>query len=355
LIQPINASRLFLTALKQRELPEEHQTLVEHLANSQQTAENLIHELLEIAKIDAGAMAVSIDVFPVDILLDSLSKDYQALAHQRGLTFTKHPCRLVVRSDNTLLRRILQNLLANALRYTRRGRVVLGCRRQNNALRIEVWDTGPGIASEYFGEIFTEFKRLNSHKNPEGLGLGLATVQRLCGLLDHPINVKSQVGKGSVFSVTVPLGRIDAQSDGISPLNEINSVISQPLLGLRVLCLDNDSSILTGMEAMLSDWGCHVTACRSEQQVWASVDNDKLPDVILADYHLTGEQTGIAVVLGLFEQWHVQKPCIVISADRTDTVKQQAQQHGFLFLQKPLKTAALRAGLSRFAVGRQFC
>jgi len=349
LIQPLNASRLFLTALQQRDMPAEHLALVEHLANSQQTAEALIRELLDIAKIDAGAVTPDVDNFPISVILDSLATDYCALAEEEGLHFVKKNCNVIVQSDPALLRRILQNFLANALRYTRSGRVLLGCRRESNFLRIEIWDTGPGIPEQFIGEIFTEFKRLDTSKRDGGLGLGLATVQRLCQLMGHPLEVKSQLGKGSVFSVTVPMGVAPNKAVTTGAGLRKGGLSKNLIAGLKVLCIDNDRAILTGMEAVIGRWGCEVICCRSEAEVQVAVDSGGTPDVILVDYHLDDGLTGIALSRDLLARWQVTLPCIVISADRSEEVKAEAHGHGFMFIQKPLKAAALRAGLDRIA------
>ncbi len=348
LAQPLNASRLFITALQHLELDSDPQELINNLSDSLQNAENLITELFDIAKIDAGTIKKSISNFPVSQVLDSLGKDFTILSQDSSVDFAYHNCNLTVRTDKKLLRRILQNILANALRYTPKGRVVMGCRRLKDNIRIEIWDTGIGIPKENLNDIFTEFKRLSSKGAEEGMGLGLATVHRLCRLLELPIDVKSTVGKGSVFTITLPRSNSpdskslpDPQTSQPAPKTQGKS--------LKVLCIDNEAAILTGMEAMLSKWGHNVVCCRSLHDAQQHFADGGYPDTILADYHLDNDETGIEAVTALFEDWETEVPCVIISADQTERVRTQAKELGFLFQQKPVKPHVLRAALSRFA------
>ncbi len=349
LAQPLNASRLFVTALQHIDLPQDPSELIDNLSESLNSAESLIKDLFDIAKIDAGTVKTSISHFSLSQLLDSLNKDFSVLAQDCGLDFHTHECSLKVNTDQQLLRRILQNILANALRYTRHGRVVLGCRRSHNKVKIEVWDTGIGIADDDIEDIFTEFKRLNKHDQSEGMGLGLATVNRLCLLLKLPIEVESRKGKGSVFRVTVSIS--DAIDDKTSTSDQ--QAISNPAESntdqLYVLCIDNDPQILSGMRAMLSQWGHSVACCQNLAEARETISNAQLPSLILADYHLDDDQTGIDVVQQLYSDWDSVVPCIIISADPTASVKSHSKQAGFLFQQKPIKPNRLRAALSRFS------
>ncbi len=348
IVQPLNAAKLFATALQQRQLPQEEQTLVGHLASSINSAEALISELLDIAKLDAGAVQPEYSSIDVNQLLKSLCNDYQIQAEQKGLRLHIHPCSAAIYSDSGLLRRVLQNLIANAVRYTDKGRVVIGCRRQAQSLRIEVWDTGVGIPANQLDDIFVEFKRLRPQQT-EGTGLGLATVQRLCKLLSIPLSIHSTPGKGTVFSVSLPLS---TEPRSVSPKQTPPSPTSQvgqhALQALRVVCIDNEKAILEGMDALLSGWGCQTEGFTSAQS--AQQSNCTAPDVILADYHLDNDDNGIDAVLSMYQHWGSRPPCIIISADRTDTVKAEAEEKGFHSLRKPIKPAALRALLTRLLI-----
>lgn len=351
LVQPLNASRLFISALQQRPLDVKARHLVEQLAASAQAAESLINALLDIAKLEAGAVKASTSTFNVSSVLQPLASEFHLLAKERQLGFHFHSSSLSVKSDNQLLRRIIQNLLSNALRYTNSGRIVLGCRRSARHLKIQVWDTGIGIAQQHQQEIFVEFNRLipESVENAQdGLGLGLATVKHLCELLNHKIEVQSSPGKGSVFTVYVPISQHHQIQQNAGENNAITAN-PQQLQGLKILCIDNDATILAGLEALLESWHCEVIITKSLEQALTHT-GDNPPDVIIADYHLDHNQNGIDCVKSLFAAWQVTRPCIVISADWTETVRTRAQKQGFLFLRKPVKTAALRATLNHAAL-----
>ncbi len=355
LVQPLNASRLFISALQQRPLDIEARRLVNQLASSAQAAENLINALLDIAKLDAGAVTASFSDFPISQVLKPLASDFSALARENGLAFHFYNSSLTVHSDSHLLRRILQNLLSNALRYTEKGRVVLGCRCRSGHLWVEVWDTGIGIAHQNHDDIFIEFKRLASSVDAgrEGLGLGLATVKRLCELLQHPLDMSSAPGKGSLFRVVLPLSEQQLPALLVNE-NSPGPTTLQQLQGMRILCIDNDRAVLSGLEALLESWQCEVACARSYTQAGQCSDTVNPPDMIIADYHLdlsnSEPNNGIDCVLALFALWRQARPCIVISADRTETVRARAHKQGFLFLRKPVKAAALRASLNHAAL-----
>lgn len=207
-MQPLNAARLFSAALSHQHdaLPREAQDLVRHLDSSLRSAEDLISDLLDISRLENGRITPDRNPFPLATLFDALSTEFTVLAAEQGVDFKVHGSKLGVETDIRLLRRVLQNFLTNAFRYAT-GRVVLGVRRQGSALRLEVWDRGPGIAEDKLQVIFEEFKRLDSHQTraEKGLGLGLTIADGFCQVLNHPLSVRSWPGKGSVFSVTVPI------------------------------------------------------------------------------------------------------------------------------------------------------
>ncbi len=225
---------------------------------------------------------------------------------------------------------------------------MIGCRRQAQSLRIEVWDTGVGIPANQLDDIFIEFKRLRPQQT-EGTGLGLATVQRLCKLLSIPLSIRSTPGKGTVFSVSLPLSTEPRSvSPEQTPPNPTNQAGQQTLQSLRVVCIDNEKAILEGMDALLSGWGCQIEGFTSAES--AQQSNCTAPDMILADYHLDNDDNGIDAVLSMYQHWDSRPPCIIISADRTDTVKAEAEERGFHSLRKPIKPAALRALLTRLLI-----
>ncbi|MGO2132435.1 MAG: hybrid sensor histidine kinase/response regulator [Halomonas sp.] len=349
LLQPLNAARLFTSALSQQFESGETKRTINHIDNSLQAAEELLSTLLDISKLDAGALTPRRSHFALADIIQPLRAEFDVMAADRGLDLHVVPTRCWVDSDPQMLRRIIQNFLSNAIRYTQQGRVLLGFRRQKNHLLIEVWDSGPGIPEAKLSEIFQEFKRLDQvsrHKESErGLGLGLSIADRMSRVLDHPIRVRSRVDQGTVFSIRVPL----VPAGQLSSYDTSNvKRAGNKLAGKRILCIDNETLILEGMKAMLTGWGCDVhtaTSISSAKTVLRHLDGD--PDAILADYHLDNEVTGLMAIDALTERLESDVPGIVITADRTEEVAEQIKRGGFHLLLKPVRPAALRALLTR--------
>jgi PAS domain S-box-containing protein len=345
LMQPLNAASLFASALAQKTSESELQNLSENVVLSLQAADALINSMLEASRLDAGVVAPKLEVFRLKDLFDQLDREFTAMANQREIGFRVVATNLAVFSDPHLLRRILQNFLSNAVRYTSQGGVLLGCRRRGNVLRIEVWDTGPGIPLDKRREIFQEFRRLKTpeyDKAEKGLGLGLAIAERISRLLNHPINLRSWWRHGSVFSVDVPLGEM--------PL--ISPVLTQPtvdnlgnLAGLYVLCIDNEASVLAGMKALLEGWGCIVSTARDENSALESL-RKHIPDLVIADYQLDDGVTGLQLVEALNMAANRDFPVLVITANNTEDIRRLTEQQGHMFMAKPVKPARLRALMS---------
>ena len=347
LMQPLNAARLFSAALSHQDaLPSDAQELVKNLDSSLRSAEDLISDLLDISRLESGRITPHCQPFALGPWLEALGAEFTVLAEQQGIDFRLRSTSLNIISDPKLLRRIIQNFLTNAFRYAN-GNVLLGVRRQANKVRIDVWDRGQGIPADKLNFIFEEFKRLDSHQTREekGLGLGLAIADGLSKVLNHQIEVRSWVDKGSVFSITVPLykGKLN-----IAPAsNASNNTAIQPLAGLTVLCVDNESSILAGMLSLLSRWGCHVLTASTRQECAVLLESGATPDLALVDYHLDGGDTGIALMAWLRQQMNAPVPGIVISADGRPELVSQVHAAGLSFLAKPVKPAALRALINR--------
>ncbi|MBV7581579.1 hybrid sensor histidine kinase/response regulator [Pseudomonas sp. PDM33] len=345
LMQPLNAARLFSAALAHQEkLPEEATELVRHLDSSLRSAEDLITDLLDISRLEGGRVSADVAAFPLSNLYDTLGVEFRVLAQEHGIDFHVRGSKLRVESDIKLLRRVLQNFLTNAFRYAK-GHVLLGVRREAGQLRLEVWDHGPGIPPDKLQVIFEEFKRLDSHQTraEKGLGLGLAIADRLCKVLDHRLEVRSWPGKGSVFSVSVPLARQPAPA----PLNGHKVETPEQLNGAQVLCVDNEDSILTGMNSLLTRWGCRVLTARSREECQALLDGDARPQLALIDYHLDDGELGTDLMAWLRTRLGEPVPGVVISADARPELVAQIHAAGLDFLPKPVKPAALRALLSR--------
>ncbi|MEN5044556.1 hybrid sensor histidine kinase/response regulator [Pseudomonas koreensis] len=346
LMQPLNAARLFSAALSHQDdgLSSEAQKLVQHLDSSLRSAEDLISDLLDISRLENGKINPDRKPFALNELFDTLGAEFKALAQEQGLRFRVRGSQLRIDSDIKLLRRILQNFLTNAFRYAK-GPVLLGVRRRGGELCLEVWDRGPGIPEDKQQVIFEEFKRLDSHQTraEKGLGLGLAIADGLCRVLGHTLRVRSWPGRGSVFSVSVPLAR--AQSLPQKTAVELNGKL---LSGAQVLCIDNEDSILIGMNSLLTRWGCQVWTARNREECAALLNEGVRPQLALVDYHLDHGDTGTELMAWLRTTLGEPVPGVVISADGRPETVAQVHAAGLDYLAKPVKPAALRALLSRY-------
>lgn len=343
LLQPINAARLFTAALKPRlgdDLPPEAHRIVQQIDNSLQRAEQLIAELREISRLDSGKQLPRRCHFPISDVFESLHDEFQSMAAARGLRLSLMPSSVWLYSDPSLVTRILQNFLANAVKYTATGRVVLGVRRRDEGAEIQVWDTGPGIDEQDQVKVFEEFERLQRQNQggEEGLGLGLAIVSRCAQLLDHRVRLHSVRGRGTLFSITVTYGREQERHTGQQMPDS-----GRDLEGISVFCLDNDPAIREGMQQLLITMGAQVTTLADKDQLLMALEEGGTPDIILADYHLDNEETGVNVVQAASKRIQQDLPCVVISADDSDVIKARARAAGFRFLAKPVNAARLRA------------
>ena len=343
LLQPINAARLFTAALKPQlgdTVGSNALRVVDQIDGSLQRAEQLIAELREISRLDSGRQLPRRGHFPVSALFDSLSQEFLHPATAKSLRLSVAHSSAWLYSDQNLLHRMLQNLVANAVKYTREGRVLVGLRRRPEGAEIQVWDTGPGIAQQDQGRIFQEFERLQhqSAAGDEGLGLGLAIVQRYADLLGHQLQLRSEPGQGTLFSLTVTYGQAQATRQEACAENP-----GRDLEGLKILCLDNETLILEGMEQLLQTMGARVNIAGNREQLLAHLVNGQRPDIILADYHLDDGDTGINVLLDARKHNGADMPCIIISADDSDVIRDRAKAAGYRFLPKPVNAARLRA------------
>ncbi len=343
LLQPLNAARLFTSALRQHPgLDAEASQLAERIDASFSAAEDLLDALLDSSRLDVGSYRPEVGGFALTDLFESLKAQFAVVAEQRGLRLHVMPTTLAVRSDPQLLRRIVQNFLSNALRYTRRGSVLLGARRAHGAVRIEVWDSGPGIAAEQRARIFDEFQRLNqpSPWGEKGLGLGLSICDRLAGILDHRLDLHSQVGRGSCFAVTVPRNvQVPVRHQQVKRRG------ADEQLPLTVLCLDNDASILDGMRALLTRWGVDCRVALDLEQARIELTRGSI-DLMLVDYHLADDLDGLQVLQLLQTEYPKLPPAAMITADGSSELKQRARARGYPLLHKPVRPAALRSLLS---------
>jgi signal transduction histidine kinase len=348
--QPMHALGLFVAQLRSQMTSTERGRLVDRIDNAVTGMNELFNALLDITKLDAGALTATIAEFPIAELLGRIGSAFAPVAQEKGLSLVLVPSSAWVRSDPVLLERIVLNLVSNALRYTNAGGIVVGCRHRGAKLRIEVWDTGPGIPPEQHRKIFSEFYRLAdaAKTNQAGLGLGRAIVDRLCTLLDHPIELTSTLGKGSRFAVTVPTAaaRVTAQPK-IEPSSQATLDVAR---GKLVVVIDNDPRVLEGMGGLLRNWGCRVIVAATPEVAMAGVSDigaGARPDLIISDYHLADEQTGITAIAKLRVAYGAI-PAFVMSGDTAPERLRKAQESGHHLLHKPVQPMMLRAMVSRF-------
>jgi signal transduction histidine kinase len=352
-LQPLNAARLFATALRETTDEAARTHLAERVDSALRAAEDLLDGLLDVSRLDAGALAPEWDAIDAAALLHELAAQYAPSAEGRGLRLRVHAREgIAVHSDRRLLRRALQNFIANALRYTREGGVLLALRVRAGMIEFQVWDTGPGIPQHHLQQIFEEFRRFETPQDnagiggERGMGLGLSICQRIARTLDHPLSVRSRVGHGSVFAI-----RAARAVAAPAPVAHDTRPPADSLAGLRVLCVDNDADILDGMRVLLERWQARpILAANADDAIAACADAEAPPDVALIDYHLHDRLDGLGVIAELRRRLRRDLPAALLTGDGSDAVKHAAREHGCIVLTKPVKPASLRAFLG--AVGR---
>lgn len=345
LLQPLNAARLLISTLRERELPSVEKVLVERTHQALEGAEDLLADLLDISRLDQAAVKPDIALYRLDELLAPLVSEFQSVAAAAGLNLRVHMGRYALRTDLRLLTRILRNFLSNACRYTEQGCILLGARRRGDRLRLEVWDTGRGIAADSLESIFLEFNQLDVGRaaDRKGVGLGLAIVERIAKILGCQVRVRSWPGRGSMFSIEVPLSEEIPLPISLAPPQ---AGAGNPLPGRRLLVLDNETSILESMRALLGQWGCEVVTATDQAGALVALQG-RAPELILADYHLDHGVVGFEVVKQLREHFDRRIPAVIITADRTDQCRRSLQRLEAPLLNKPVKPGKLRAVLSQ--------
>ncbi|HJU32235.1 MAG TPA: PAS domain-containing hybrid sensor histidine kinase/response regulator [Hyphomicrobiaceae bacterium] len=339
-LQPLNAARLYASSLAERAAGGQQATLARNIDASLDAVEEILGVLIEIARLDTGRQDPDITVFPLQEALDRLAVEFQPLAREKGLELRVVATRAWVRSDRVLMRRILQNLLSNAIKYTAAGKVLLGVRRRGDRLAVLVCDTGPGIPDSKHALVFKEFERLaETSGTVRGLGLGLSIVERIGRVLGHRVDLRSEVDRGSIFSVELP--RAEPPPEG-QPAVTVAPTAGR-VAGLTVLCLDNEVEGLRGMQVLLEGWGCVAIPARNAVEAVARLaETGTRPDVIVADYHLD-HGTGVEAVAAVRAALGAEPPAILVTADHSAEVQREVRLHGHPLLRKPLKAAALRA------------
>ncbi len=355
ILQPLNAARLYASSLTEAAAhagSAARADLARNVDISLEAVEEILGALLDISRLDAGATKPEVADVPVADLMRMLEIEFAPIARAKGLELRFLPTTLAIRTDRRLMRRLLQNLVSNALKYTLKGRVLVGCRRAGGRVRIEVWDTGLGIPIDRQRAVFEEFERLDQGARvARGLGLGLSIVERLGRVLDHPVGLNSRLGAGSVFSVAAPRGEAaptNVADDGAPT----PALAGEPLSGLKILAIDNEPRVLEGMRALMSLWGCSVATAHGLAQARDALIGFGAPDVVIADYHLD-EGDGIDTIRALRDDLGRSVPAILATADRSPVVRDRAADEDVIVLNKPLKPAPLRAQLTRYSALRE--
>jgi Na+/proline symporter/signal transduction histidine kinase/CheY-like chemotaxis protein len=341
ILQPLNAARLYVTSLVERQSGGEDSRLVENIDDSLEAIEEILGALLDISRLDAGAMTPSISSFKIGDLMRSLEIEFAPSARAKGLELTFVSSSLPVQSDRSLLRRLLQNFISNAIKYTPQGRVLVGCRRHGQSVKIGVFDTGVGIPIVKRGEIFKEFHRLEQGARiARGLGLGLSIVERLARVLNHGIAIDANPAGGSVFSVTVPTATAINHTAAVTSATPLSRM---PMSGALIVCIENDAAILDGMRTLLTAWDAEVIAVSDPEAAIEAIEaaGGRVTG-LLVDYHLD-RGNGVAAIRDIRRRFGENIPAILITADRSPHVRAAAREETIAVLNKPVKPASLRA------------
>lgn len=347
LLQPVNAARLTASALAEVPMTAEASHLTRQVDRALTTIEDLLKTLLDISQLDAGVVVPAKKAVTLGAIFADLAADFEPITRRKGLRLKVMPSGLWVESDPILLRRVLQNLISNAVRYTQRGGVLVGARRRGANVRIEVVDTGPGIPEDQHAAIFEEFNRAGAAA-PAGetaLGLGLSIVARLVDALGHGLELDSRIGHGSTFAITMPV--IEPLAPSAPSALDACTMQGYGLSGACIAVVENDDTVREATTALIERWYCTVVAARGTPDAVAiQAEAPRQPDVILADFHLDGGDTGVAAIGAIRRHWGADIPAVIITADRGPEVQGEATAIGAEVMQKPVKPAALRALLT---------
>ncbi|MBO6638259.1 MAG: PAS-domain containing protein [Roseitalea sp.] len=352
--QPLNAARLYTSSLVERmggQGDSTNREIAHKIDTALESVEHIIGAVLDISRLDAGALTPNPTRFPLADLLEQVQSDFALMAKEKGLDLTVVRTSAIIETDRNLLRRLLQNLVSNAIKYTHEGRVLIGVRRRNHDAVIGVYDTGIGIAPDKATRVFEEFQRLSDGARiASGLGLGLSIVDRISRVLSLEVTLESIPGAGTAFKVCVPV------VDAATPVATVKPAPAQArralLTGLTIACIDNEETILSGMSVLLTGWGATVIAApRRDMLATALNDHGADPHVIIADYHLD-DGTGMEVIADMRARYGDSIAAVLITADRSGELREQTSAADVHLLNKPLKPAALRAMLTQVPMPR---
>jgi CheY-like chemotaxis protein/anti-sigma regulatory factor (Ser/Thr protein kinase) len=341
--QPLNSALLFLESINDEGLAESDLSLVRRSRLALAALNNLLGTLLDVARLDAGDIEANVVDFPLAALLERLGPEFQAVARAAGIGLRFRPSDVWIRTDAHLLETVLRNLISNAIRYTPRGNVLIGCRRREQGLMICVYDTGVGIESAHLEAIFDAYYQVPSagRRSNAGIGLGLSIVSRIANLLSLERVVRSVPGRGSLFAVVVPYGSAGEETTTQMPAGRR----SRPAL---VVVIDDNEDALAGMAAVLAKWGCRaVTATAATDAVVQLISGDLRPDLIVSDYHLADGIKGDEAITEVQREFDGPSAAAIMTSDPDPTLRKSLQERGFVVLDKPLNLAKLRAMIER--------
>jgi signal transduction histidine kinase/ActR/RegA family two-component response regulator len=343
--QPFQAMRLFHHILASRLSDASMREIATRLGEAMQAGEELLNALLDISTLEAGTVEPRLTDFPIQPTLTRLAQEFEAQASAKGLDFRMVPSSAVVRSDPVLLERMLRNLLNNALRYTQRGGILLGCRRSEARLTLVVLDSGVGIPPEKQQQVFEDFFQIG---NPErdrsqGLGLGLPIVARMARLLDHPVSVRSVPGHGSVFSILVPL----VQANAVAPAPAVEPTVEVPPSATTILVIEDDREQRIGMQMMLEGWGYRVVVAGSPEKALIAVRSSRPPALVISDLRMPSRMNGVETIATIGEILGRRIPGIILTGDTGPDRLREAKQSGCVLLHKPFAPERLREEVTR--------
>jgi signal transduction histidine kinase/ActR/RegA family two-component response regulator len=360
LLQPLNAAKLFAALLNEHraEMTSEQSKLVARVESGLLSVEDLLSALLDISRLDTAAPQPNRKDYPVRDTFRALKAQFQQTFKEQDLDLRFAKTDLCIHTDPALLRRILQNFVSNARRYTREGGVLVGCRRRGDNIAIQVLDTGVGIAERDQKAVFEEFHRLSegAERTKRGLGLGLAIVDRIARLLGHEISLRSELGTGSCFEVVVPRGKDVVSGADAVPVHETKPATS--IGGQYIICIDNEEDILDGMRGLLERWGARPLTASKQEEALDELERlrhetERVPALLLVDYHLDDKVTGLDVIRALRTAAGIELPAAILTADHSVEVSELVRDAGIALLHKPVKPAALRALINRI-LSRRF-
>ncbi|MFK7994988.1 MAG: hybrid sensor histidine kinase/response regulator [Granulosicoccus sp.] len=353
-LQPLNAALLLISTLSSVQAHDEGRRLCRQVERSLETMDTLLRNLLFMSRLDAGDVKPHFQTVSLDRLFDSIASDFEPIAQVRNLELRVRHCGLHVWSDPTMLRRTIQNIVANALRYTKKGGALLIAGRRGDHVQVRIADTGVGIDRDRFKDIFVEFQRCAKGQDDldgsAGMGLGLAIVERMISTLNHTVTVNSTVGSGSCFSLRLPYTDPPENAVVLPPKSNKNleKVSGAKLSQTRILIIENDLAALQAMEALLGQWGCELRLASSAREAMSALtsENAWVPEIIVADQHLNNDERGTSVVRVIRQLIGRQVPAVIITADPSERLWKMADQRQLDVMQKPVKPAQLRALLT---------